>query len=127
KVKRTRPPVALNVAAAGLSAVVTMAFAGSFGQLVFDGALAPHVGRGILAALLSSVIMLLVLPWRGAFPFSIGGPDSNPSAVLAVTLAAIVSQVAASGTLGADELMPTVLMFVFGSAAACGLVIWWMG
>ena len=116
-----------NVVAAALCAVVTFAYAGSFGQLVFDGELAPQVGRGILSALVSSVAVLLVLSWCSSLRFSVGGPDSNPSAVLAVTLASLVHQVGASSGAGAPELGPTIMMFVFVSAFGCGLIVWLLG
>lgn len=116
-----------NVVAAALCTVLTIAYAGSFGQLVFNGDLAAHVGHGILAALISSVVAMLVLSWRSSFRFSVGGPDSNPSAVLAVTLASITSEMGASGGLEAPELLPTVLMFVFLSAVACGVIVRLLG
>src|ERR1041384_2591740 len=93
---KTTPPFGPNIIAAVLCAIFTLAYAGSFGQLVFDGALAPYVGRGILAALVSSVAVLLVLSWRSSFEFTVGGPDSNPSAVLAITLASIAQELSAA-------------------------------
>lgn len=120
-------PFGPNLIAAGLCAIVTLAYAGSFGQLVFDGPLAPHLGRGILAALVSSVAMLVMLSWRSSFPFTVGGPDSNPSAVLAVTLASVVHEIAASSGANAPELLPTILMFVFVSAIGCGLIVRLLG
>lgn len=120
-------PFGPNVVAAALCAVVTFAYAGSFGQLIFDGPLAPFVGRGILAALIGSVIVMLVLSWRSSFPFSLGGPDSNPSAVLAVTMASIVNEVVASGGVSSSALLPTILMYLFLSAICCGLAVQLLG
>lgn len=122
-----RRAVVSNLVAAGLCAIVTFAYAGSFGQLVFDGELAPYVGRGILAALVSSVAVLLVLSWSSSLNFSVGGPDSNPSAVLAVTLVSLVQQMGAASGAGARELLPTIMMYVFVSAFGCGLIVWLMG
>jgi SulP family sulfate permease len=124
--KIKRRAFASNLVAAGLSAIVTFAYAGSFGQLVFSGALAPWVGQGILAALVSSIAVLLILSWYSSLQFSVGGPDSNPSAVLAVTLASLVQQVSASAA-NAGELLPTILMFVFVSAFGTGIVVWLLG
>ena len=109
-----------------LSAIVTLAYAGSFGQLVFNGPLGPFVGHGIMAALVSSIAVLLTLSGYSSMRFSIGGPDSNPSAVLAVTLASIVQQLSAAGV-RANEVLPTILMFVFASAMGCGIVVWLLG
>lgn len=115
--------IARNVVAASMCTLVTIAYAGSFGQLVFSGVLEPHVGHGILAALVSSVVMMLVLSWRSSFSFTVGGPDSNPSAVLAVTLASLSQSLVAAGGPEGPDLLPTVLMFVFLSAVACGVVV----
>lgn len=116
-----------NVVAGALGAIVTVAYAGSFGQLIFDGALSPYVGRGILAALVSSVVVMLVLSWRSSFSFAVGGPDANPSAVLAVTLASLVGEVVASSGPNSPELLPTILMYTFVSAVGCGLIVWLLG
>ncbi|WP_414661898.1 SulP family inorganic anion transporter [Horticoccus sp. 23ND18S-11] len=125
-----KPPRAAfgpNIVAAGLCAIVTLAYAGSFGQLVFDGALSPFVGYGILSALISSVTVLVAFSWRSSFPFSVGGPDSNPSAVLAVTLTAIAAEIIEAGGPKSPELLPTILMYVFVSAIGCGLVVRLLG
>ena len=118
--------VVRNVAAGALCAIVAVAFAGAFGQLVFGGALSPHLGYGVRAAMVSTVVMLLVLPSRGAFRFSVGGPDANPSAVLAVMLAGLVPAIA-GGVGAAAELLPTVLAFMAVSATGCGALVWLVG
>lgn len=123
---KKRTAIGPNVVAAALAAIVTFAYAGSFGQLVFTGDLAPYVGQGILAALVSGVAVLLILAWYSSLPFTVGGPDSNPSAVLAVTLASLVQQLSIAGT-SPREVMPTIMMFVFASAIGCGAVIWLLG
>lgn len=120
-------PFLPNVVAAALCAIVTVAYAGSFGGLVFGGPLEPFVGRAVLAALVSSVVVLPILAWRSSFFFSLGGPDSNPSAILAFTLAAITSDVLKETNATPAQLVPTALMFLFISATACGIVLYTMG
>lgn len=97
------------------------------GVLVFGGPLEPFVGRAVLAALVSSVVVLPILAWRSSFFFSLGGPDSNPSAILAFTLAAIASDLLKETNATPAQLVPTALMFLFISAAACGAVLYTMG
>ena len=111
-----------NLAAGGLCAIVAVAFAGAFGQLVFGGALSPYLGYGVRTALISTIVMLLVLPMRGAFRFSVGGPDANPSAVLAVSLSGMAGAIAAP-----EEMLPTVVAFVAISAVTCGGLVWVVG
>jgi|GEM_PF-6628523 len=77
--------------------------------------------------MISTIVMLLVLPTRGAFPFSVGGPDANPSAVLAVALAGLVHVIAGQTGAASAELLPTVIAFVAFSAIGCGALIWLVG
>jgi hypothetical protein len=69
-----------DLLAGGLSALVTLAYASSFGTLIFGGLLAPQASLAVVAALVSSGITLLVLSWRSSFHFTMGGPDSSRSA-----------------------------------------------
>ncbi|MCF3652292.1 SulP family inorganic anion transporter [Synoicihabitans lomoniglobus] len=119
-----------DLTAAALCAVVTLAYAGSFGQLVFGGELAPFAGRAVLAALITGICMNLVLSWRSSFKFSLGGADSNPSAILAASVASIAATLGAGATSGTGEtatMLPTVTVYLFGSAALCGLCVAFVG
>ncbi|MEY4487572.1 MAG: hypothetical protein RIQ79_80 [Verrucomicrobiota bacterium] len=122
-------PVALlpNLVAGAVTAFVSLAFAGSFAQLIFCGPLEPFVGGALLAALVGSMVLMLVLSLRTSLFFSVGGPDANPSAILAATLALITAQVLASEGPGSPHLLPTVLMFVFLSSVGCGLILQGIG
>lgn len=120
-------PLAPNLVAAALCGVVTIAYAGSFGGLVFGGPLEPFVGRAVIAALVSSVIVLPILAWRSSFFFSLGGPDSNPAAILAFTLAAVSSEILQGAKAAPSQLVPTALMALFFSATACGLILFALG
>lgn len=116
-----------NLVAAALCAVVTIAYAGSFGGLVFGGPLEPFVGRAVIAALVSSVVVMAMLAWRSSFFFGLGGPDSNPAAILAFTLAAVTSDILQGSRVAPAELVPTALMSLFLSASGCGLILFVMG
>jgi SulP family sulfate permease len=120
-------PFIPNLVAAALCAVVTIAYAGSFGGLVFGGPLEPFVGRAVIAALVSSVVVLPMLAWRSSFFFSLGGPDSNPAAILAFTLAAVTSDILQGSKVVPAELVPTALMSLFLSASGCGLILFVLG
>jgi SulP family sulfate permease len=126
-IDRPRPPFAPNLVAAALCAVLAVAYAGSFGGLIFNGPLEPFAARAVLAGLVSSVVVLPMLAWRSSFYFSFGGPDSNPTAILAVALAAIVADVMKGGAAAPSELAPTALMAVFLSAIGCGAVLYAIG
>ncbi len=107
---------------------MTLAYASGFATLIFGGVLAPHTGIAVLAAIVSSCVTILVLSWRSSFGFALGGPDSNPSAILAVTVAAIAAEITrGAGGSGSAELLPTVLMFLFVAAMCCGLILYFVG
>ncbi|MDF3059015.1 MAG: hypothetical protein K0R17_3230 [Rariglobus sp.] len=122
------PPALLpNLIAGALTAFVTLAYASSFAQLIFGGALEPYVGLALLAALIGSVVIMFTLSLRTSLFFSVGSPDANPSAIIAATLAILAAEVTASEGAGSPHLLPTVLMFVFISSVGCGLIILGMG
>ena len=114
-----------DLLAGGLCAVVTLAYASGFGTLIFGGVLAPYSSQGVLAAIICSVITLLALSVRSSFSFAMGGPDSNPSAVLAITAATLVAEFPAD--LGHAAALPTVLMYLSASAIGCGAILFAFG
>lgn len=85
------------------------------------------MGRAVIAALVSSVVVLPLLAWRSSFCFSLGGPDSNPAAILAFTLAAVTSDILQGAGVAPAELVPAALMSRFLSASGCGLILFVMG
>jgi SulP family sulfate permease len=113
-----------DVLAGSLSAVVTLSYASCFATLIFGGPLAGSTSLGVLAALVSSGVALLVLSWRSSFHFTMGGADSNPSAILAVSVAVISAELARENP---AEVLPTVLMFLYLSALGCGLLLYLIG
>jgi len=125
--KITAQPLAPNLIAAALSALVAVAFAGSFGSLVFGGPLEPFVGRAVLAALVGCIVINVGLSLRSSFYFTIGGPEANPSAIIAFTLAAISGEILHEPGATPLQLVPTALAFLFLSATGCGIVLYAFG
>lgn len=116
-----------NLAAGTLCALITLAYAGSFATLIFGGALAPAANLGVMTALVGSCAAMLALSWLSSFHFALGGPDSNPSAILAISVAAIAGEIVPAGGGNAASLLPTVFMFLFVSAILCGLILYLVG
>jgi SulP family sulfate permease len=116
-----------NLAAGTLCALMTLAYAGSFATLIFGGALAPAASLGVMTALVGSCAAMLALSWLSSFHFALGGPDSNPSAILAISVAAIAGEIVPAGSGEAASLLPTVFMFLFVSSILCGLVLYLVG
>lgn len=123
-----KKPFAPNLIAAALCALVTIAYAGSFGRLVFGSPmLEPYVGRAVIAALVSSIVVMIVLAWRSSFFFCLGGPDSNPLAILAFTFAAMSSEILRDAGATAASLLPTVFAFLVLATSGCGVVLYALG
>ena len=116
-----------NLLAGAICALMTLAYASGFATLIFGGSLAPYSGQAVLAAIVSSCAAILVLSWRSSFDFAMGGPDSNPSAILAVTVAAVAAEILRESGPHSAELLPTVLMFLFLSSIGCGLLLYLVG
>jgi SulP family sulfate permease len=106
---------------------MALAYASGFATLIFGGALAPQSGQAVLSAIVASCVAILVLSWRSSFFFAMGGPDSNPSAILAVTVAAIAAELAEKSGAEAAALLPTVWMFLFAASLGCGLLLYFVG
>ncbi len=110
-----------------LCALMTLAYASSFATLIFGGVLAPFAHHAVLAGLVGSCLAISVLSWRSSFYFAMGGPDSNPSAILAATVATIAAEIIRESGANTPELLPTVFMFLFVSASGCGLLLYLVG
>ncbi len=100
-----------------------VAYAGSCTNLIFSGRLAMFEAQGMLAALVSSIVTVLVLSFFSSFRLSLGGPDSNPSAILAVSAAAIAATIIGESGANDGTLLPTVMAFISVSALGCGLIL----
>ncbi len=71
--------------AGSLCTVVMLAYAISFATLIFAGHLSSSISLGIWAALIGSCVAMLALSFMSSFRFALGGPDSNPSAIMAIS------------------------------------------
>ena len=112
------PKVLGDLFSGAVSALVTLAYAAGYAALIFAGPLADHAADGLWAAAVTAGLAALVVALAGSFPFSIAGPDSNATAVLAV---------AAAGVAAAGGGVETVLMALALSAAVAGLAMWVLG
>ena len=101
--------------------VLVLAYAVSYAALVFSGSLAQGIGTAIDSALIAVTIGGLFIAVRSAFTFAIGGPDSNPTAVVAL----VASSVAATTATGTA--ISTVLMIIALSTACTGAFLYALG
>jgi len=113
--------------AGSLCTFVMLAYASSFATLIFGGRLSPSISLGIWAALIGSCVAMLALSFMSSFRFALGGPDSNPSAIIAISVAFIAAEASANATVSSPELLPTVCVYLFGSAVLCGVLLYLFG
>jgi len=113
--------------AGSLCALVMLAYASSFATLIFGSQLSSSISLGIWTALIGSFTAMLVLSFMSSFRFSLGGPDSNPSAIIAISVASIAHDFLSNPTEPAGGLLPTICIYLFGSALLCGAFLYIFG
>jgi SulP family sulfate permease len=104
-----------------------LAYAISFATLIFAGHLSSSISLGIWAALIGSCVAMLALSFMSSFRFALGGPDSNPSAIMAISVALIANEALADSSIASGQLLPTVCIYLFGSALLCGILLFLFG
>jgi SulP family sulfate permease len=113
--------------AAVVCAFVTLAYAAGYARILFTGPLDPFITVGLVTMVVSSAAVILVLSYRSTFELSLGGPDGNLSAILAVSLIAMTQVILRTPGATVRDAIPTALAFIFVSAIGCGLAIYFIG
>lgn len=107
-----------------VASLLSLAYAFSYGALIFVGPLQPFLGQGVAAALITTVVTTMLIALTSGFRCAVAGPDSNTSAllagmmvVMAPTLSALPPEralaVAVTG-LCATTLITGAILFLFG-------------
>jgi len=94
-----------------ISGVISVVYCVSYAAFIFSGPLAPWLGYGIAATLISTTIAAFVVALRSSVPFTIAGPDSSTSVVTATLVAALVGWLVANGATD-HVLEPTLVLTV---------------
>ncbi|WP_300585863.1 SulP family inorganic anion transporter [Marivita sp.] len=100
------------------TALVSAVFAISFAAIIYQGALAPYLDRGIGLVLLGAV----VIAFTGAFTLSYKGTILAPQDVPAILLAGAAATIVAQGELDGEALFATVACLAALSSVMTGLV-----
>jgi sulfate permease, SulP family len=85
-----------------ISLLMTIIASLSYSTLIFSGELNTYLGLGIYSALISATVIGIVMSVLSSSRFTIAGPDANISALLALIVFSVASQLdskAAPGTL----------------------------
>ncbi|HYF50653.1 MAG TPA: SulP family inorganic anion transporter, partial [Planctomycetota bacterium] len=119
--------VVSNLTAGTLSALVTLSYSISYGVLIFSApGIEGQLGAGLRAALISAWVVALIVALRSSFFFSIAGPDSNATAILAVMSAAIAARINA-GVHVPGQAAATVLVMLWSTAIIVGAIVFLVG
>src|SRR5215468_5852890 len=108
-----------------ISGVVSVIYCVSYAAFIFSGPLAPWLGYGIAATLISTTIGAFVVALRSSVPFTIAGPDSATSVVTATLVAALVEWLVANGA--ADHVLEPTLILMALSSALVGILLCGLG
>src|SRR5262249_41846295 len=108
-----------------ISGVVSIVYCLSYAAFIFSGPLAPWLGFGIAATLISTTIGAFVVALRSSVPFTIAGPDSATSVVTATLVAALVEWLIANGA--TDHVLEPTLVLMALSSALVGILLCGLG
>lgn len=116
--------IAPAIFAGSISGLVTLTYSVSYAALIFSGPLSSYFSLGISTALISATLIAFIVALGSSFPFSIAGPDSNASAILALMAATIASNLDLTAN---DQLISTALTCIIFSTAFVGLSLFLIG
>ena len=106
------------------TAFTAVAASVSYPTMIFGGPLAPYLGVGIGAALISAVLFCVATSLFSAYPGAVGWAQTEPAVILAVIASAIAAGVASEG---GTAVLPTVLVAIAGATTACGVALLLIG
>jgi len=109
-VVRPSSPVLRELSGGIVAGAVAVAYAMSYGALLFPGALAALLPYGIGLSLISAMIGAFWLAWRSQLPFAIGGPDGNTTSILAAMAATVTTANLAGGKPALDHVLLVLLL-----------------
>jgi SulP family sulfate permease len=110
----TRMRAALrDVFAASVCSALSIAFCVSYAALIFSGPLSRWLSYGVAVTFMSAAVAGAIVTWRSSLPFTIAGPDSSTSAVVAALLATMAQRLLAAGEV--DLLAPTLIVMALAT------------
>ncbi|MCW8133226.1 MAG: SulP family inorganic anion transporter, partial [Planctomycetota bacterium] len=119
--------VTSDLLAGALSTLLTLSYSVSYGVLIFSSfELRPFEADGVRAALMAAWVLALVVALGSSIHFTIAGPDSNATAILAVMASTVAHSLALKGYMK-EDLVLGVLALLAGSAILTGLLVCALG
>jgi SulP family sulfate permease len=113
-----------DVFAGLVCSALSIAYCVSYAALIFAGPLSRWLSYGIAVTFLSAAIAGAIVSWRSSLAFTIAGPDSSTSAVVAALLATMAQRLVATGY---TDLLPPVLIVMAAATGVTGLMLCGLG
>ena len=110
--------------AGGVSSILSIAYCLSYAALIFSGPLAAFLSYGVAVAFLSATVGAAIVAWRSSFPFTIAGPETSTSALVAALMAATSVQLVAMRN---GHLLSAALIVMAIATALTGVVLLLLG
>jgi SulP family sulfate permease len=101
--------------------IISIVYGLTYSALIFSGPLAPWLGHGIAASLMTGGVAAIVFAFRSSLPFAIAGVDNATAAVTATLAAGVASRLVSEGYDG--SLAVPVLGIMALSATFAGLIL----
>lgn len=113
-----------DVFAGSICSALSIAYCVSYAALIFSGPLSRWLSYGIAVTFLSAAIAGAIVTWRSSLPFTIAGPDSSTSAVLATLLATFAQRLTVAGY---TDLLPPTLIVMAAATVVTGILLGGLG
>lgn len=115
---------AQNFLAGLVTSLLQLAYAFSFGGLIFDGSLGPYLAHGVAISLVSAVALGIIVSWKSGFKSAIAGPDTNTAtfqAAMMISLEPLLSK------LPQEQVLSVALSTLLVSGLVTGVVLLLLG
>ncbi len=114
-----------SVIAGVITGVIQVTFSLSLAVLIFSGNLSAHLSAGIVMALFSGCLMMMILSLLSGFSGVVVGIQEAPAAIIAILASEIASEMPSNST--SQETYLTVIAVIALSTSVTGLACWGLG
>jgi len=108
----------------GVAALISLAYAFSYGALIFSGPLQPFLAQGIAAALVTTAVTATLVALTSNFPAAIAGPDNTSGALMAAMMMGLAPSLSA---MPPERALGTAAAVLAGTAFLTGLSLFVLG
>ena len=108
-----------------ITGVIQVTFSLSLAALIFAGNLSAHLGAGMVMALFSGCLMMIVISLLSGFSGVVAGIQEAPAAIIAILASEIASEMPSDST--SQETYLTVISIIALSTSVTGLTCWGLG